>query len=97
MKTETNEGNIKFVKMITHWLKMMHVKDKYSCVRIRDEFHSPWIMRCDSFKRLNEICGFISTRGWKGWRDRAMKLIKMAAYAFIITNTDIDAAYYLQI
>ena len=55
------EDNIKFVQMITNWLKMMNVKNKYSCVCMREKFRSPWTLGCDNFKRLNEVCDVIST------------------------------------
>ena len=75
---------------------MINVKDKYSCIQMRDEFRSPWSLQCDCFKWLNEVCDVISTCAWKGGRDRVMKLTKMTASAFIITKkTNIDAAYHL--
>ena len=71
--------------MITHLFKMINVKDKYSCVHMKDEFRSPWTLGCDSFKQLNETCDVISSCTWKGGRGRVMKLTKMTVSAFLIT------------
>ena len=59
-KLKINEGTIIFVPMITSWFRMRNVKDKYSCIHMRDEFRPHWTLACD-FKRLNEGCDVIST------------------------------------
>ena len=66
--------------MIKNWLKMMNVKGKYFCDRMRDEFGFPWELRFDSFKGVNESCDIISVCAWKGGRTRVMKLTTMTAY-----------------
>ena len=95
-KLEINEGTIRFIRIVTNWFKMMNVKDKYSCVRLKDDFRSPWTLGCNSFSHLTTICDVIESCAWEGGRGRKMKLTKMTASAFITTTkTNIEAASFL--
>ena len=40
-KLKINEETIVFVQMVTTWFKMMNIKDKYSCLHKREEYHPP--------------------------------------------------------
>ena len=34
-------GTILFVQLITQWFKMMNIKDKTACIRLRDDLRAP--------------------------------------------------------
>ena len=95
-KLNINEGTIVFIRLVTNWFKMMNVKDRYSCIRFKDDLRSPWTLGCDSFGRLSNMCDVIKSCAWEGGRGRKMKLTKMTASAFITTTkTNIEAATFL--
>ena len=95
-KLKVNDGTIEFIRMITNWFKMLNVKDKYSAIRLRDSFRSPWTPNCESFTHLKQTCDVISTCAWTGGRNRVLKLTKATSEAFLVsTNANIEAAKYL--
>ena len=95
-KLNINEGAIVFIRLVTNWFKMMNVKDRYPCIRFKDDLRSPWTLGCDSFGRLSNMCDVIKSCAWEGGRGRKMKLTKMTASAVITTTkTNIEAATFL--
>ena len=91
-----NDGTIEFIRMVTNWLNMLNVKDKFSAIHLRDSLRSPWTVNCDSFHNLHQTFNVISTCAWEGGRGRTLKLTRATADAFITsTKTNIEAATYL--
>ena len=81
-----------FIHLITQWFKMMNVKDKSSCSRLKDESRAPWSDNCVSFDDLQKCCEVISSCKWTGGRERKKKLTKFTAEAFVITTINNIAA-----
>ena len=95
-KLKINDGTIEFIRLFTNWFRMLNVKDKFSGIRQRDNFRSPWTLDCENFKLLHETCEIISTCAWSGGKNRVLKLTKQTSAAFITTTkTNIEAATYL--
>ena len=40
-KLSINDGTIKFTRLVTNWFHIMNVKDKYTCIKLKDSFRSP--------------------------------------------------------
>ena len=90
------EGTIIFINLVSQWFKMMNIKDKYACIRLKDDLRAPWVLNCPSFGKLKEMCKVISSCRWSGGRGRVQKMTQFTADAFIVTTTNvISAAEYL--
>lgn len=88
-----NDGTIVFISLISQWFTMMNVKDKYACVRLRDNLRSPWTLDNDNFILLHELCETITSCRWQGGRIRQRKLTRFTANAFVVTTVNnINAA-----
>ena len=95
-KLGLSEGIIIFVKLITDWLHMMKVKDRYSGINMRDECRQPWTKNCTTFKKLAETCDVTSSCVWSGSRGWTQKLTKQTAEALVLsTRVNIEAAEWL--
>ena len=95
-KLGLSEGTIIFAKLITDWLHMMKVKDRYSGINMRDECRQPWTKNCTTFKKLAETCDVISSCVWSGSRGWTQKLTKQTAEALVLsTRVNIEAAEWL--
>ena len=89
-------GTPVFIHLITQWFKMMDVKEKSSCSRLKDESRAPWSDNCRSFDALQRSCEVISSCKWTGGRERKKKLTKFTAEAFVFTTiNNIAASKYL--
>ena len=55
------EGTPVFSHLITQWFKMINVKDKSSCSRLKDDSHAPCSDNCRSFDVLQRSCVVISS------------------------------------
>ena len=74
----------------------MNIKDKYTCIRLKDSLWAPWTLECISFTELREICSVISSCRWVGGRGRVKKMTQSTADAFVVTTSNvISAAEYL--
>ena len=91
-KLKIQEGTILFIEIISNWLKMMNIKDKFVHQRLRDNFCAPWSNGCESFSHLENICNIITTCEWEGGRGREKKLTKFTASAFVVTTRNSIAA-----
>ena len=91
-KFHFQEGTHLFINLICKWFKMMNVKDKYTCHRLRDDLRAPWTLNCETFTKLNNICTVISSCRWPGGRGRVKKLTQCTADAFTTTTTNVIAA-----
>jgi hypothetical protein len=85
-KLDFQPGTVKLVTLITHWFKMMNVKDRYNDIKLRDDARAPWRTDCDSFKKLESICNVVTTCRWEGTGKRCRKLTKFTADAFLVTT-----------
>ena len=64
------EGTISFITLVTNWLKMMNVKDKFGAINLRDPFRSPWTLNYDNLKKLLAMCDVIGSCRWEGGKMR---------------------------
>ena len=95
-KLKISEGTIKFVRIVTNWFNMLNVKDRFSAIRLRDNFRSPWTLDCDNFSELHKYCNIIATCTWSGGRGRNQKLTEHIGMALTVsTKSNIEAATFL--
>ena len=98
LKTTINcsEGTVIFIELITNWFKMMNIKDKYSCIRYRDELREPWTFFSGSFEQLTKINEVIKSCQRNPGVKRNKTLTSPTGQAFVITtDTNILAAQHL--
>ena len=75
---------------------MLNVKDRFSAIRLRDNFRSPWTLDCDNFSELHKYCNIIATCTWSGGRGRNQKLTEHTGKALTVsTKSNIEAATFL--
>ena len=91
-----SEGTVIFIELITNWFKTMNVKDKYTCIRYRDELREPWTFFSGSFERLSTISDVIKSCHRSPGMKRVKSLTSPTSNEFVVTTeTNILAAQHL--
>ena len=89
-------GTLLFVQIISDWLKIMNIKDKFIHQRLNDNLHAPWPQNCESFTYLEKVCDVIASCQWEGGSLCQQKVTKFTESAFVVTTKNvISAANYL--
>ena len=85
-KLNIQEGTIILVELISNWFKMMHVKDTFSCQKLKDNLRAPWSAESENFAKLQKICDVIATCTSKAEKGSGKKLTRFTGRAFVVTT-----------